>query len=387
MTGCALLLVAAFIAQDQDTSLMKLGPVGIQPALLLQNVGRDPNVFNSETDPQSDFTMTITPKVDVTLRIRRVKTTFNQKVDYVYFKKFASERGVNQSYTVRGDFDLGIFQPFASASTASSKNRINNEVDERARYHTNEYFVGTDVHVFTRTTLSVKARQTDTTFDSNEFFRGESLAAAFNGELRGLDTSVGVAVTPLTSLKVVFTNEQQRFDLEPKRNSDSFRVMPTLVFSPLGLLNGTAGFGYRRFTPTDPAVPPFDGFVAEVSAGITVKDRHRLSTTYTRDVSYSYDSVAVYYVTNSVGGTWAFTMGRGFDIQLGASRNRMHYHQTASTGPADDTYTSYEPSFGYRIRPRLRASLNGIFAQRRSQVSADRAFDSNRVYGTVTWGQ
>jgi hypothetical protein len=163
--------------------------------------------------------------------------------------------------------------------------------------------------------------------------------------------------------------------------------MPTLSFSPLGLLNGTAAFGYRRFTPTDPAVPPFDGFVAQVIAGITVKDRHRLTTTYTRDVSYSYDAVAVYYLTNSVGGTWGFTMGRGFDIQLGASRNRMHYHQTSSTGPADDTYSSYDTSLGYRIRQRLRVSINGTFSRRRSQVSVDRAFNSNRVYANVTWGQ
>ena len=386
MTPGALLLAAAFIAQDQDTSLVKLGPVGIQPALLLQNVGRDPNVFNSATNPQSDFTMTITPKVDVTFRARGVKTTFNQTVDYVYFEKFASERGVNQSYALRAEFDLGILQPFASVSTVSTKNRINNEVDERARYRTNDYSVGTGIRVFTRTKLAVKARQTDTSFDSNEFFRGESLTAAFNGELRALDSSVGVALTPLTSLDLVFTNEQQRFDLTPDRNADSFRVMPTLTFSPLGLLNGTAAFGYRKFTPKSPTVPPFDGFVAKVSAGVTVKDRNRLTTTYTRDLTYSYDQAAVYYLTNSVGGSWALTMGRGFDVQLGASRNRMHYHQTASTGPADDTYTSYEPSFGYRIRPRLRASINGMFVQRRSQVSADRAFDSNRIYGTVAWG-
>ncbi|HEX6464125.1 MAG TPA: hypothetical protein VFZ98_06725, partial [Vicinamibacterales bacterium] len=228
MTPGALLLVAAFVAQDQDTSLVKVGPVGIQPSLLLQNIGRDPNVFNSATDAQSDFTMTFTPKVDVTLHVRRVKTTFNQTVDYVYFKKFASERGVNQLYALRADFDLGILQPFASASTASSRNRINNEVDQRARHHTTEYYVGTGINVFTRTHVSIKARQQDTTFDSSEFFRGESLAQAFNGVLRGLDTSVGVALTPLTSLDVVFSNEQQRFDLSRERNSDTFRVMPTL---------------------------------------------------------------------------------------------------------------------------------------------------------------
>jgi len=391
MTPGLLLLTVASLAQqqqqDQDSSMLKFGPVSIQPALVIQNIGRDPNVFNSATNPQSDFTMTFSPKFDVMFRVRRSKTTFTQTTDFVYFKKFTSERGVNASYAIREDVDLGIFQPFASASTATSKNRINNEVDARARYDTNEYQAGTDVRLFTRTRLSFKGRRKETTFDSAETFRGESLARAFNGTLTGVDASAGVSLTPLTSFDFVVTREEHRFDLEPERNADSTRVMPTFSFSPLGLLNGTAAFGYRKFTPRDRSVPAFSGFVAQVTAGVTVYERHRLSTSIVRDPTYSYDSVAVYYIQNSISGTWSYAIGRGFDVQFGATRNRMHYHQTATTGPADDVYTSYDPAFGYRIRPLLRVAVNGTFIQRHSGISADRAYDSNRIYGTVTWGQ
>lgn len=386
MTPGVLLLTVACLAQDQDPGLVRIGPVTFQPALLLQNIGRDPNVFNSSTNPQSDFTMTISPRMNVVLHVRRSKTTFIQTTDYVYFKRFASERGINESYAVREDVDLGILQPFASVATATTKNRINNEVDQRARHDTTEYAVGTGVSVFTRTHVSFKARRSNTSFDAAETFRGESLARAFDGYIRGFDTSAGVALTPLTSLDVVFTSEQQRFHRAPERNSSTFRVMPTFSFSPLGLLNGTAAFGYRRFTPKDPTVPGYHGFAAQVTAGITVKDRHRLSTTILRDLTYSYDQTAVYYIQNSFGGTWAYQIGRGFDSQLGATRNLMHYHRTTSTGPADDTYTSYDFALGYRIRSRLRAAVNGTFSKRRSQVSADRSYNSNRVYGTVTWG-
>jgi hypothetical protein len=385
-----LLMTAAVLAQTQgqtqDPSVLRIGPVTIQPTLALQNIGEDPNVFNSATNPQSDFTMTISPKFNVVFDVRRAKTTFTQTTDYVYFKTFASQRGTNYSFTVREDVELGILQPFASASTTSSKNRINNEVDARARHDTTDYAVGTGVRVFTRTHLSFKARRSSVTYDPTETFRGESLSHAFDGYLRGFDGSAGVSLTPLTGLDVVFTEEQQRFDFSPERNSDTFRVMPTFSFSPLGLLNGTAAFGYRSFTPRDPAVPPYHGFVTQVTAGITVFERHRLSTTIVRDVTYSYDATAVYYIQNSIGGNWVYQIGRGFDTQLGVTRNLMHYHQTATTGAADDTYTSYDVAFGYKIFPRLRASVNGTFSKRKSEVSADRAYDSNRVYGTVTWG-
>jgi hypothetical protein len=111
MPGVLLLSVAWLAqAQEQDNSLLKFGPVSLQPSLVINNIGRDPNVFNSEANPQSDFTMTISPKIDVIFRVRKLKTTFTQNTDFVYFKTYASERSANLSYSVRADYDLGIFR-------------------------------------------------------------------------------------------------------------------------------------------------------------------------------------------------------------------------------------------------------------------------------------
>ena len=84
MTPGMLLLTAAALAQEQDPSLLKFGPLSIQPSIVFQNIGQDPNVFNSATDPQSDFTMTISPKVNVIFHVRKSKTTFTQTTDYVF---------------------------------------------------------------------------------------------------------------------------------------------------------------------------------------------------------------------------------------------------------------------------------------------------------------
>lgn len=388
MTFGMLLLTAACLAQsqEQDNAMLKVGPLSFQPSLVISNIGRDPNVFNSATNPQSDFTATFSPKISVIFRVRKLKTTFTQVTDFVYFKEFASERGINPSYAVRADYDLGIFSPFASAARANAKSRINNEIDQRAQHDTIDYAVGTGLKVFTRTHVTFTARQSSLSFAEDETFRGEDLADTLNSTTRGLDAAIGVDLTSLTAFSVVFTKEDQLFEQSPDRNSDTFRVMPTFTFSPRGLLNGTAAFGYRKFTPRDPTVPAFAGFVVQVGAGITVYEKHRLTTTILRDLTYSYDATAVYYIQNSINGAWAYSIGRGFDVQLGATRNLMHYHQTATTGPADDIYTSYDGAFGYRITPRLRVSVNGTFTRRTSQISPDRAYDSNRVYGTVNWG-
>src|SRR5690349_1556136 len=103
MTVCLWVLSAAVLAQNQtqDPSILKFGPVTVQPSLAIQNIGEDPNVFNSSTNPQTDFTMTISPKINVVFTARKSKTTFTQTTDYVYFKNYASERGANASYALR----------------------------------------------------------------------------------------------------------------------------------------------------------------------------------------------------------------------------------------------------------------------------------------------
>jgi Putative beta-barrel porin 2 len=371
----------------QDTpGVLRIGPVTIQPALLIRDIGPDNNVFNEPVNPKKDFTMTFSPRADFTLQVRRVKSIFSQTADYVYFQKYASERGFNQSSALRVEFDLGILQPFASAGQSSSKSRFNNEVDLRARHDTNNFSTGLGVKIFTRTTASVRVRQDDATWDPDAIFRGESLARAFDSRTRGVDGSVGVALTPLTSLSLVLAKERQTFDHAPERDSDTFRIMPTFNFSPLGLVNGTAAFGYRKFTPRDPQTPPFAGFVTQVGAGFTLYDHHRIETTALRDVSYSYDEAATYYIQNSIGVTWTFDFAAHFDTQLNATRNLMDYHQAADFDGGHDVFTSYAAGFGYHPRPRLRLSLNGNFAQRRSELAAARGYDNHRIYASVTWG-
>src|SRR5262249_32487039 len=154
-TSCALAAVLVLFstircaAQDQGSATVTLGPVKIQPSLVVHDIGQDHNVFNEPVNPKSDFTMTISPKADVTFQARKLKATLAQTVDFVYFKKYSSERGANESTMVQVDVDLGVFQPFASLRNTNTKSRPNNEIDERARHDTQDYAVGLGVKLFT----------------------------------------------------------------------------------------------------------------------------------------------------------------------------------------------------------------------------------------------
>src|SRR5262249_44977580 len=87
-----------------DDATVRFGPVGLTPVLNIHDVGRDNNVFNQSANPKSDFTATISPKLDVLVHPGPVLLTLTTTSDYVYFKTHTSERGTNVGSTLRADF-------------------------------------------------------------------------------------------------------------------------------------------------------------------------------------------------------------------------------------------------------------------------------------------
>ena len=154
------------------------------------------------------------------------------------------------------------------------------------------------------------------------------------------------------------------------------------------MVNGTVGVGYRRFTPLDTArTPPFSGLVASATAGFTLYERHRIDFTVNRDLNYSYDREVPYYIATGGSLTWTWLIAGPIDVRGSAARNNMRYHGQGDIGATTaDTYFSYSAGMGYRLRPRLRLGITGDWLHRDSQTSADRVFDNNRIYGTLTWG-
>jgi len=389
----ALLAASAAAAQQPpprdpvDDATMRLGPVGLTPVIAFRDVGRDTNVFNEATNPKSDFTATFAPKLDVLVHPGPALFTLTTTADYVYFHTYSSERGTSVSSTLRGDFTFGPVKPFFSAGGGNLKGRVNREIDTRARHRDRAYSAGARVQIYEGLFVSGAARQSTTTFDEDQTFRGEDLATALNEKMDAIDGTVGVAVTPLTTVSVVVTQERDRFDHSSERDSDTLRISPTVTFSPLAILTGTASFGYRRFDVLSGAAPDYHGFVASLTLGTTVLEHHHFDATFGRDVQYSYEQDAIYYVETGLQGVWTWQIVKPIDLRLEGSRSRLHYPSTALTGSTDDTAYTYGGGVAYRIRDTLRVGLNADFRARESERGADRGFDSHRIYATVTWGK
>ena len=378
-------------SSDPDTATIRLGPLGITPVLLLRDIGRDENVFNESENPKSDFTLTVEPRADFVFSPRGLKLAFTTGTQYVYYRDYASERSTNTSAAVRADFMLARFQPYVLAAGKNTRERLNQEVDERARHHERTLGGGVNIKIGTRLTVGGSARSMRLTFDEDaDDFRGEDLARSFNSTIDAFDVSTGLQLTTFTSLTVAVTHEDQRFTLAPERDARSIRVTPTFAFSPEAVLNGSVSVGYRRFMPRGSALEPFTGVVASATIASTLWNRHRVEVMFGRDLRYSYETDTPYYL--ATGGTVTVTtqLVGPFDVRATGSRQLLEYRGNQETvgaaDPGDDTATSYGVGGGYRIRERLRLGINADWSRRKSEISSEREYRNHRIFASLTWG-
>jgi hypothetical protein len=390
--GCVLAVAISVAAHagaqtEDDRPTLELGPVQFRPALMFKDVGIDNNVFNEPTNPKRDFTSTFTPALEVSTHPGRARLTYTTATDFVYFQKYTAERSRNTSMGGRAEMDLSWLKPFASFSAAVTSARPNSEIDARVRHEPRTYTAGTTVKIASRTSIGILGRRTTETYDENAFFRGQDLARALNTTMRAYESSVNFELTPFTTFSIVGGKEEQRFEHAPERDADSIRIAPTLTFSPLGLITGSASFGYRRFNGLDPSFPDYSGFVSSGSVGVLFYDRYKVDTTFTRDARYSYERTLPYYIVSGVRAALSAQTVGPIDLRLLGGHEALSYRALAGgTVPARDRVLVYGGGVGYRIATRARFAVDAEFSHRLSERDESREFRNHRLVALLTWG-
>jgi hypothetical protein len=372
---------------DPERPMIRVGPFELRPRLLFNNIGLDYNVFNEHTDPKRDFTFTAAPDIEVSVHPGRLRVAYTSGSEFVYYRTYTSERSINRSFAGRADLDLTILKPFFAMTSAHTSARPNSEIDVRVRHHPRTYSGGTTVKIASRTSMAFTARRSTESYDDGFEFRGMELSKFLNNRTVGYESSLNLELTPFTTVSLVAEKQQTRFDHDPTRNSDSIRVAPTVTFSPLGQITGTASVGYRQFNGLDPSLPDYAGFVATGAIGLVLGGQYRLTTSFTRDVRYSYEEALPYYVVSGGRATLAVQTVRALDIRFTGGRESMDYRALAgATAPGTDWMTVYGGGLGYRIAGRLQLLAEAEFWHRTSELEMSREYRNKRFMITLNWG-
>jgi len=387
----------AAAADPLESMPIRFGSIGLNPTLAITNFGIDDNIFNDATDPQRDFTMTVTPRLQARLRSGKVLLSGTVATGLVYYKEFDDERSIDYTADGRVDVDLGWFQPYALASLLDTRERLNAELDVRAPRTQTTLAAGTRVILSPKTGLVFDVRTAGLDFAEGTFFDGVPIARTLNSTTRTIDGGLELYLTPLTTLAVTASHQTDRFDESPGRDSDTFRIMPSIRMEAPAIIQGSLAVGYRRFSVFDPETPDYSGFVVQGSLTHTFAERTKLDLTLSRDVQYSFEETEPYYLTTGFRVVVTQQLGESLDVRGIVGRDRLDYREEATSGvpsgfgPGLDNDSRIDHAsvlgagVGYRFQPNLRTGLDVEFARRTSD-RPDRQYDRTRVFASLTYG-
>jgi hypothetical protein len=349
------------------------GPLYVDPALLLKELGVDTNVFNQAGNTNADFTMVVAPQAAIAVPFANralVKSLIG--ADLVYYAQYASERSIDPQAAFRAEFYASRLTFFVEESYLNTRERLNYSIDVRARHLQNDLSGGVAFRATAGLTVEAAARSGRIRFDGDEYFNGQRLKETLDRDTQIFSVTARHRRNGLTTIGLRYENQTDRFPLSPIRDTDSFRVMPGVELRPLALLNGSAWVGYRRFEPKETLLPSQAGLVSNLSISYTLLGSTVFGVSYDRDYQFSYEALTPYYIDNSVGVFVRRAISARADIRGNIARHRYDF-QSLRTDPilsqvSDrvDTTDNYGVNVGYRLKRQTRAGVGLSYWKRNS---------------------
>jgi hypothetical protein len=237
--------------------------------------------------------------------------------------------------------------------------------------------------------VGVTAQRQRIDFDKAAVFLNSNLQFELNRVSTGGGLSLRYKLTPITSVSLVATRTQDRFEFSPLRDSRSTVASAVVSFDPLGILSGSATIGYTSFEPTTAGLPNFKGPTAAVDVSYRLLGTMRIGVGAVRDVAYSYDVNQPYYVQTGVSGSVARVIAGPVDAVVRAGIQSLAYRDRAGVAVAisnrTDHVRTYGGGIGYRLGRGSRLGFNIDTTNRTSDVSR-RQYNDVRFGSSVTYG-
>jgi len=378
-------------AQSANGARFITGPLTWSPKFQLREAGVDSNVFNSPNDPKQDTSASGLAQVDSVLTLGILQAATLGNVEYLYFDKYASERGFNRRITSHLEFPVSRFSPDVTVQWAHVKERAGNEIDTRAPRTDFGYAAGIQTRLTSRTDISATAGRQKSTYERGFTFRDIELARQLDRETLLATVTARVTLTPFTVLSTAVSYGQDDFPFRPAAATDNVRVNISFQFSPDAIVSGIASVGYHSMEPHHKGVDSsvagdFAGVTSAVDLGYNLLGVTRFNGRFSRDSNYSISTSQPFYVSTLGSLTVLQQLFGPVDLDLRASRERLAYAATELAPARTDFADLYGGGLSIRVAPQATVALIYDDTVRRSSGGQLFGYERRRIYTTVTYG-
>ena len=369
---------------EPTVGVLNLGPIRFAPGLTVREIGWDSNVFDEPpaAGPKEDFVVAAQPDVSGFMRLRFVRLSAYAGSELTYYDTYESERSVGHALRARADFLLSRLRPFIGGGETETRTRPNGEIDTRADRQESELSGGLAFDLSATSLVYGSAFRAKTVYE-NAFEDGVDLGQALNRESDNYQAGLKTDITPLLSVQLFASYQDDRFEFEPLRGSESWLGTAMFRFAPDAVVSGVVTASYRDMSFVDPGVSPYRGLVGAASLTYPVLEIGRLTVALSRGVEYSFDTAEAYYLEQSATVVYTHRLFGEVDAQVRGSRASFDYDARINQPPHTDTLDTAAGSVGYNLRNRTRVAVNYEYARRRSPAFADRNYERRRAY--LSW--
>lgn len=387
MVGTA--LASAAYAQDEPRFVS--GPLTWSPVFQLREAGIDSNVFNASSDPKEDVVGTASSQVNSVLTLGLLQASTQGSLEYQYFERYKSERGLNRRVSSHLEFPVTRFSPDVTVSWARVKERAGNEIDVRAPHTDWGYALGIQTKLTSRIAVTATAGKQKSTYERGFTFRGVEIASQLDRETLLGSVSTRITLTPLTSLLLDASVGRDQFPLRPAAETINTRGNIGVEFAPDAVIRGRASIGYHSLQPSyrrgsDATMSAFDGITSATELGYTLLGITRFNGRFSRDSNYSISASQPIYVSTAGGLEILQTLFGPVDLSVRASREQLKYRETVLASAHTDLADGLGGGLSARIGSGAILQLIYDNSERRSTGGRQFEYNRRRIYTTVTYG-
>ena len=395
-TCVAILIVAAiavprsaFAQVAQPTGRFISGPLVWTPTFTLREAGVDSNVFNTPLNPQQDVTAGAVSSVSSVLTLGILQAATDGSLEYLYFDRFAQERGLNRRVSTHLEFPVSRFSPDVTIAWERVKDRAGNEIDTRAPRTGLSYAAGIQTRVGSRLAVTATVGKQKETYERGVSFRDVEIAQQLNREST-LGTVTGrLTLTPLTALAVDASVGRDDFPLKPAAANDNVRLDAGFEFAPDAIIRGRAAVGYHSMSPhervSNAVAANFSGVTSVVDLSYTLLGITRFTGRFSHDSNYSIDTSQPYYVSTAGALEVLQTLFGPVALTVRASREKLDYPATDLDVAHVDFADMFAGGPTIRMGPQAVIALLYDNAERRSPRGPAFGYQRHRIYTTVTY--
>jgi hypothetical protein len=351
--------------------------------------GKDSNVFRDSTDPQEDYTATVSSRVLGVAKLGSNELLFSSGSDYVWFQRFASERSNNLNYAARLNLAVSHFEPFVGASYVASHSRPSLEIDARVRRVERAAEAGAALRVADRTAIIATARLEYSSYDDDAVFGGVVLGEPLNRTGRLFSGGIRYELTPLTTLSVTGDYGEDVFPESHRRDAKSYSINPTFMFSPDAAIRGQVSAGFESFRPKDGGLSERRGAVYAAALTWTMFGRTSVGLQGSRNIGYSYLETEQYYLRTTAHINVTQPIFGPVDIVGDVELDRLEYLSPAGGRSLSGQRIQMNRGgggVGFSLGRGVRMTLTAERTIRNSNFDARQNFRGTRVMSSLTVG-